>query len=110
MIAGSSRVKRREAYWKTKSLRRLNMKNVAEIAREINSNNLTVNQLNCLMDSIQSMIQSKARASLYVGQEVFIVQKTKRSLGRVEKINSTRCLVLTCQGKFSVPITMLEAA
>ena len=86
------------------------MKNVAEIAREINSHNLTVNQLNGLMDSIQSMIQSKARASLYVGQEVFVVQKTKRTLGVIEKINSTRCLVKMPNGKYQVPMGMLEAA
>jgi len=86
------------------------MKNVAEIAREINSNNLTVKQLNGLMDAIQSMIQSKARASLYVGQEVFVVQKTKRTLGVIEKINSTRCLVQMPNGKYQVPMGMLEAA
>ena len=86
------------------------MKNVAEIAREINSNNLTVKQLNGLMDAIQSMIQSKARASLYVGQEVFVVQKTKRTLGVIEKINSTRCLVKMPNGKYQVPMGMLEAA
>ena len=86
------------------------MKNVAEIAREINSNNLTVKQLNGLMDAIQSMIQSKARASLYVGQAVFVVQKTKRTLGVIEKINSTRCLVQMPNGKYQVPMGMLEAA
>ncbi len=86
------------------------MKNVAEIAREFNSNNPTVKQLNGLMDAIQSMIQSKARASLYVGQEVFVVQKTKRTLGVIEKINSTRCLVQMPNGKYQVPMGMLEAA
>tara|TARA_R110000851_G_scaffold290662_1_gene445004 strand:+ start:661 stop:921 length:261 start_codon:yes stop_codon:yes gene_type:complete len=86
------------------------MKNVAEIAREINSHNLSTQELKGLVGSIQSMIAGKAKASLYVGQEVYVVQKTKRTLGVVEKINSTRCLVRMPQGKYQVPMTMLEAA
>ena len=86
------------------------MNNVLEITSKIYSNNLTVKQLNGLIDTIQSMIQGKARASLYVGQEVFVVQKTKRTLGVIEKINSTRCLVKMPNGKYQVPMGMLEAA
>ena len=86
------------------------MKNVAEIAREINSNNLSAKELHALIDSIRSMIQGKAKASLYVGQEVYVVQKTKRTLGVIEKINSTRCLVQMPNGKYQVPMEMLEAA
>lgn len=86
------------------------MKTVAEIAREINSHNLSTQQLKGLIDSIQSMIEGKAKATLYVGQEVYVVQRTKRTLGVIEKINSTRCLVQMPNGKYQVPMGMLEAA
>jgi len=86
------------------------MKTVAEIAREINSHNLSTQELKGLINSIQSMIQGRAKATLYVGQEVYVVQKTKRTLGVIEKINSTRCLVQMPNGKYQVPMGMLEAA
>ena len=56
------------------------------------------------------MIAGKAKATLYIGQEVYVVQKTKRTLGVVEKINSTRCLVRMPKGTYQVPMGMLEAA
>jgi hypothetical protein len=86
------------------------MKTVAEIAREINSHNLSTQELKGLIDSIQSMVAGKAKATLYIGQEVYVVQKTKRTLGVVEKINSTRCLVRMPKGTYQVPMGMLEAA
>lgn len=86
------------------------MKTVAEIAREINSHNLSTQELNGLCESIRSMIQGKAKATLYIGQEVYVVQKTKRTLGVIEKINSTRCLVQMPNGYYQVPMGMLEAA
>ena len=86
------------------------MKTVAEIFTEINSHNLSTQQLKGLIDSIQSMIEGKAKATLYVGQEVYVVQRTKRTLGVIEKINSTRCLVQMPNGKYQVPMGMLEAA
>ena len=51
-----------------------------------------------------------AKASISVGAKVYVVQKTKKTLGVVEKINTKKAIVKLPQGKYNVPLSMLEAA
>ncbi len=81
------------------------MKNVKT---EIQKMNLT--QLNDLSEFISQMKVMVGKATLSVGQKVFVVQKTKKTPGIITKINSTRCVVDMLGRSYRVPMSMLEAA
>ena len=81
------------------------MKNVKT---EIQKMNLA--QLNDLSDFISQMKVMVGKATLSVGQKVFVVQKTKKTPGIITKINSTRCVVDMLGRSYRVPMSMLEAA
>ena len=50
----------------------------------------------------------KAKSALTVGANVFVVQKTKKTPGVVEKINQTRAIVNMKGRSYNVPFSMLE--
>ena len=50
----------------------------------------------------------KAKASISVGDKVYVVQKTKKTLGVVEKVNIKKAIVTLPEGRYNVPLTMLE--
>ena len=81
------------------------MKNVKT---EIQKMNLV--QLNELSDFISQMKVVVGKATLSVGQKVFVVQKTKKTPGIITKINQTKCVVDMLGRSYRVPMSMLEAA
>ena len=81
------------------------MKNVKT---EIQKMNLT--QLNELSEFISDMKVIVGKATLSVGQKVFVVQKTKKTPGVITKINQSKCLVDMSGKVYRVPMSMLEAA
>ena len=81
------------------------MKNVKT---EIQKMNLA--ELNELSSFISDMKVIVGKASLSVGQKVFVVQKTKKTPGVITKINQTKCLVDMSGRSYRVPMSMLEAA
>jgi hypothetical protein len=81
------------------------MKNVKT---EIQKMNLA--ELNDLSDFISQMKVIVGKATLSVGQKVFVVQKTKKTPGVITKINQTKCLVDMSGRSYRVPMSMLEAA
>ena len=66
------------------------------------------------LTQVQSLIQEgktmKAKAALSVGANVFVVQKTKKTPGVIEKINQKKALVRMRGTLYTVPFSMLEAA
>jgi FKBP-type peptidyl-prolyl cis-trans isomerase 2 len=81
------------------------MKNVKA---EIQKMNLA--ELNELSSFISDMKVIVGKASLSVGQKVFVVQKTKKTPGTITKINQTKCVVDMLGRSYRVPMSMLEAA
>jgi FKBP-type peptidyl-prolyl cis-trans isomerase 2 len=81
------------------------MKNVKT---EIQKMNLA--QLNELSEFISDMKVMVGKATLSVGQKVFVVQKTKKTPGVITKINQTKCVVDMLGRSYRVPMSMLEAA
>jgi hypothetical protein len=51
-----------------------------------------------------------AKSTLKVGMEVYVVQKTKRELGTITKINIKKAIVQIGSRSYRVPMSMLEAA
>ena len=71
---------------------------------------LTVSELTQVQNMIHEIKSMKAKAALSVGANVFVVQKTKKTPGVIEKINKTKALVKMKGTLYNVPFTMLEAA
>ncbi|MAB61236.1 MAG: hypothetical protein CMO46_11980 [Verrucomicrobiales bacterium] len=78
------------------------------VKTEIQKMNLA--QLNDLSEFISQMKVMVGKATLSVGQKVFVVQKTKKTPGTITKINQTKCVVDMLGRSYRVPMSMLEAA
>ena len=71
---------------------------------------LTMSELTQVQSMIQEIKTMKAKAALSVGANVFVVQKTKKTPGVIEKINQKKALVRMRGTVYNVPFSMLEAA
>ena len=71
---------------------------------------LSLTELNQVLDMVYDIKTLKAKSVLTVGANVFVVQKTKKTPGVVEKINQTRAIVNMKGRSYNVPFSMLEAA
>ena len=71
---------------------------------------LTLSELTQVQSLIQEVKTMKAKAALSVGANVFVVQKTKKTPGVIEKVNQTRAIVNMKGRSYNVPVSMLEAA
>ena len=71
---------------------------------------LTISELTQVQNMIQDIKTMKAKAAIVVGGNVFVVQKTKKTPGVIEKINQTRAIVKMLGRSYTVPFSMLEAA
>ena len=66
--------------------------------------------LNDIIDLAHELKTLKGRTSLKVGQDVFVVQKTKRTAGVIVKINTKKAHVEMRGSIYNVPFAMIEAA
>ena len=71
---------------------------------------LTMSELTQVKDMIHDIKTLKAKSVLTVGANVFVVQKTKKTPGVIEKINQKKALVKMRGSLYNVPFSMLEAA
>ena len=71
---------------------------------------LTISELTQVQSMIQEIKTMKAKSAIVVGGNVFVVQKTKKTPGVVEKINQSRAIVNMKGKRYTVPFSMLEAA
>ena len=69
---------------------------------------LPVDKLHKLKGSIGDIIESKIKSSLYVDQEVYVVQKNKKESGVIKKVNKTRAIVTIDNRSWNVPFSMIE--
>ena len=66
--------------------------------------------LNEIIDLAHELKTLKGRTSLKVGQNVWVVQKTKRTAGIIEKVNQKKAQVRMRGSIYNVPFGMIEAA
>ena len=71
---------------------------------------LSLTELNQVLDMVYDIKPLKAKSVLTVGANVFVVQKTKKTPGVIEKVNQTRAIVNMKGRSYNVPFSMLEAA
>ena len=84
------------------------MSNLVKVSDQLMG--LTMSELTQVQNMIQEIKTMKAKSVLSVGANVFVVQKTKKKPGVIEKINQTRAIVNMKGRRYTVPFSMLEAA
>lgn len=84
--------------------------NMIQIKQAVKNSNFELAELNELSAFINSVKTFNAKTSISVGDKVYVVQKTKRTLGEVVKVNIKKAIVMLPEGRYNVPLSMLEVA
>ena len=80
-----------------------------EIKTAILTSDLNIQSINRLIDILEDKKTMDAKAKISVGDDVWVVQKTKRSKGIVTKIAIKKAVVdIENEGSYRVPFSMLE--
>tara|TARA_Y100001937_G_scaffold22082_1_gene31370 strand:- start:247 stop:504 length:258 start_codon:yes stop_codon:yes gene_type:complete len=82
---------------------------LSEIQNAIAKGNFSLTELNDLQTFIAGVKTSSAKASLKVGDAVWVVQKTKRTPGVIESIKVKKAIVDMRGSRYNVPLSMIEA-
>ena len=80
-----------------------------EIQNAISKGNFSLSELNDLQSFIAGVKTSSAKASLKVGDAVWVVQKTKRTPGVIQSIKVKKAIVDMRGSRYNVPLSMIEA-
>ena len=83
---------------------------LTEIKQEIMRGNFSTSDLQSLISYTRTVMETQTKATLSVGDDVFVVQKTKRTPGVVKKVNIKRAIVEMQGGSYNVPLSMIEVA
>ena len=71
---------------------------------------MSTEELNQVKGMVNEVKVHNAKQSIKVGSKVFVVQKTKKTLGVVTKVKVKNALVKMNSKLYNVPLAMLEAA
>ena len=81
-----------------------------EIKQAVNRGNFTTSELQSLIRYTRTVMETQTKATLNVGDNVFVVQKTKRTPGVITKVNIKRAIVEMQGSSYNVPLSMIEVA
>ena len=84
--------------------------NMSEIKQAVMRGNFSTTELQSLMSYTRTVQETQTKATLNVGDDVWVVQKTKRTAGVIKKVNIKRAIVSMQGGSYNVPLSMIEAA
>jgi len=84
--------------------------NLSEIKQAVNRGNFSTSELQSLISYTRTVMETQTKASLNVGDNVFVVQKTKRTPGVITKVNIKRAIVEMQGSSYNVPLSMIEVA
>jgi hypothetical protein len=84
--------------------------NLSQIKTEIKNGSYNIDELNSVIAYVNSVKVQQAKSSLKIGDSVWMVQKSKRTLGVILKVKIKKAHVRLPGGTYNVPLTMLEAA
>lgn len=79
-----------------------------DIKKEIRNGGFGIADLDTLIAFTKSVQTDQAKNSIKVGDNVWVIQKTKRTPGVVTKINIKKALVDMNGATYRVPLGMLE--
>ena len=81
----------------------------AKLTKELKSLS-SLAELNAVSSLVNDLKTELGKATIVAGAKVYVVQKTKKTLGTVVKVKIKRATVDLPDGRYSVPLGMLEAA
>ena len=81
-----------------------------EIKQAVNRGNFSTTELQSLISYTRTVMETQTKGTLNVGDNVFVVQKTKRTPGVITKVNIKRAIVDMQGGSYNVPLSMIEVA
>ena len=81
---------------------------IVEIKKLVNRGNFSTSDLQSLITYTRTVMETQTKATLSVGDNVFVVQKTKRTPGVVKKVNIKRAIVEMQGSSYNVPLSMIE--
>ena len=84
--------------------------NMSEIKQAVMRGNFSTTELQSLMSYTRTVQETQTKATLNVGDNVWVVQKTKRTAGVIEKVNIKRAIVNMQGSNYNVPLGMIEVA
>ena len=84
--------------------------NMSEIKQAVMRGNFSTTELQSLMSYTRTVQETQTKATLNVGDDVWVVQKTKRTPGVIEKVNIKRAIVDMQGSSYNVPLSMIEVA
>lgn len=83
---------------------------INDIKQAVQRGAFSHDELSSLISFTRGCMTQQAKASINVGDNVFVVQKTKRTPGVVQKVNIKKAIVLMNGSRYNVPLSMLEVA
>ena len=81
-----------------------------EIKQAVMRGNFSTTELQSLISYTRTVMETQTKATLNVGDNVFVVQKTKRTPGVITKVNIKRAIVEMQGSSYNVPLSMIEVA
>ena len=81
-----------------------------EIKQAVNRGNFSTTELQSLISYTRTVMETQTKATLNVGDNVYVVQKTKRTPGVITKVNIKRAIVEMQGSSYNVPLSMIEVA
>jgi FKBP-type peptidyl-prolyl cis-trans isomerase 2 len=84
--------------------------NMSEIKQAVMRGNFSTSELQSLMSYTRTVQETQTKATLNVGDDVWVVQKTKRTPGVIKKVNIKRAIVDMQGSSYNVPLSMIEVA
>lgn len=83
---------------------------MTEIKQAVNRGNFSTSDLQSLISFTRTVMETQTKATLNVGDDVWVVQKTKRTAGVIKKVNIKRAIVEMQGSSYNVPLSMIEVA
>ena len=84
--------------------------NLSEIKKEVMRGNFSTSDLQSLISYTRTVMETQTKATLNVGDDVWVVQKTKRTPGVIKKENIKRAIDDMQGSSYNVPLSMIEVA
>ena len=81
-----------------------------DIKQAVNRGNFSTSELQSLISYTRTVMETQTKATLNVGDNVYVVQKTKRTPGVITKVNIKRAIVDMQGSSYNVPLSMIEVA
>ena len=81
-----------------------------DIKQAVMRGNFTTTELQSLISYTRTVMETQTKATINVGDDVWVVQKTKRTPGVIKKVNIKRAIVDMQGTSYNVPLSMIEVA